>query len=76
MYLKNPSEKDIGYWWVKVPSLKLPMVVEVAFRTWDHTRDGDMWIIIDGEQIVEFDNKEWFEYNFIEKINPPKEENN
>lgn len=72
MYLKNPTHEDEGYWWVTVPSLRSPFIVEVYYRTWDHTRDGDMFQIIDGEYVVDHDNKEWYNYNFIEKINPPR----
>ena len=73
MYLKNPTHEDEGYWWVKVPSLRDPFIIEVYYRTWDHTRDGDMYQIIDGDQIVDHDQKEWFEYDFIEKVKPISE---
>ncbi len=32
-----------------------------------------MYQIIDGDHIVDHDQKEWFEYDFIEKVKPISE---
>lgn len=71
MLLKNPTHRDEGYWWVKVPWSNKLQIVEVSYRTWDHTRDGDMFQIIDGDQFIDHDSIEWYNYNFIAKVKPP-----
>lgn len=64
----NFTKEDVGYWWVVYKDFGLS-VVQVSFETWDHTRDGDRYVIYDfGEEIPE---KEWFKYRFIKKIKPP-----
>ena len=71
MYLNHPTKNDVGYWWVNHPSYKKLFIIELRWETWDHTRDGDRFEIHDGDEIIEFGNHEWYNYNFIKKVREP-----
>lgn len=63
--------KDIeGYYWVSYKDWIKPYIVEIKFLSWDHTRDGDRWALMEGD--TEIPPEEWFKYSFIEKISAPE----
>lgn len=67
MYMKNPQREDQGWWLVRHPSFAKSFLVELKFETWDHTRDGDRWVIYHEEDEIEQHQKEWWNYDFIAK---------
>lgn len=59
-----------GYYWVLYKDFNIPYVVELRFEKWDHTRDGDRWVILEGD--TEIPETEFFKYSFIERIEEPE----
>lgn len=59
-----------GYYWVVYKDFVKPYIVELRFENWDHTRDGDRWVLFEcGDEIPE---SEFFKYTFIERIKEPE----
>lgn len=59
-----------GYYWVIYKDHQEPIVIEIRFETWDHTRDGDRWALWHGDE--EVPPEYWHKYSFIEKVNKPE----
>lgn len=70
--MKNPRKEDEGVWWVSHPSYNDLFLVVLKFETMDHTRDGDRWVIYDGNEQIEEHTHEWWNYNFVRKDEWPE----
>ena len=63
------TKNDVGYWWVIYKDFNEPYLIELRYVTWDHTRDGDRFVLFDLDVMIEED--EFYHYKFINKIEPP-----
>lgn len=59
-----------GYYWVVYKDFNTPYIVELRFKSWDHTNDGDRWVIWEGD--TEIPEHDFYKYHFISYIKEPE----
>ena len=59
-----------GYYWAVYKDFLTPHIVELRFESWDLTRDGDRWVIWEGD--TEIPETEFHKYHFLSYLEEPQ----